>query len=362
MRAHLARWLGLSALSISILCGCGTPGAPQPPSLNLAKPVSDLKAVRNGNEVDFTWTIPAETTDGATFRHRGRTKLCQTVDQPQIGQCNAVLPLATPKQKTATATTPLPSGSNGPNDYATYAVEVDNDRGRNAGLSNQVQIPTALVSRLNGAPSSQLTADAVLVTANITPETEAIQQVLELRREEKGTPQETPVARRVLELPAPGEAANVELRDETFTWEKTFEYRVVIVASAKVPNGSTVSFDAASSAPFEVFTHDVFPPAVPSGLQAVFLGQVAGQPPSIDLTWNPDIDRDLAGYFVYRRRQEEPASAAVKLNAQPVAPPAYRDTEIGPGNTYVYSVSAVDEHGNESKRSEETSEEVPKSQ
>ena len=358
MPAHPARWLCLSALSASFLCACGTPGAPQPPSLNLAKPVSDLKAVRNGSEINLTWTIPNETTDGATFRHRGSTKLCQAVNKPQISQCSAILTLPTPKQKTATATTALPVGSNGPNDYITYVLEVDNDRGRTAGFSNQAQMPTAFVSNLNAEPSSRLSADAVLVTANVTPETETVEQALELRRKEKGTPQESAVARRLLELPA-GEAANVELRDETFTWEKTYDYRVVIVASAKVPNGSTVSFDAASSAPFEVVTHDVFPPAVPSGLEAVFSGQITGQPPSIDLTWSPDSDRDLAGYFVYRRRQDDPTSSAIKLNAQPVAAPAYRDIAIRPGTTYVYSVSAVDERGNESKRSEDASEEVP---
>jgi len=361
MPAHPARWLCLLAVSVSLLCACGTPGAPQPPSLNLAKPISDFKAVRNDREINFTWTVPTETTDGATFRHRGATKLCQVVDKPQISQCSAILTLSTPKQqKTAAATTAIPTGSNGPNDYATFALGVDNDRGKNAGLSNPVQISTAFVSKLTGAPSSQLTADAVLVTINVTPETESIEQALELRRKEKGTPQESAVARRLLELPAE-EAANVELRDETFAWEKTYEYRVVIVASPKVPNASTVSFDGPSSAPFEVFTHDVFPPAIPSGLEAVYSGPIPGQPPSIDLTWSPDADRDLAGYFVYRRRQDEPASAAVKLNNQPVAAPAYRDTAIQPGNTYVYSVSAVDERGNESKQSEEASEEVPKS-
>ena len=360
MPAHPARWLCLLALAVSILCACGTPGAPQPPSLNLAKPVSDLKAVRNGSEINFTWTVPTETTDGATFRHRGATKLCQAVDKTQISQCSAILTLSTPKQqKTAAATTAVPNGSNGPSDYATYSLEVDNDRGRNAGLSNQVQVPTSFVSKLTGAPSSWLTADAVLVTINVTPESESMEQALELRRKEKGTPQESAVARRLLELPA-DEAANVELRDETFAWEKTYEYRVVIVASAKVPNGSTVSFDGASSAPFEVLTHDVFPPAIPSGLEAVYSGPIPGQPPSIDLTWSPNADRDLAGYFVYRRREDEPASASVKLNTQAVAAPAYRDTAIQPGNTYVYSVSAVDERGNESKRSQETSEEAPK--
>ena len=365
MRLLPARLLLCAVICLSVLlCGCGTPGVPQPPSLNLAKPVSDLRAVRTGDQVELTWTIPTETSDHANFRHRGQTKVCEAADQSQLSQCNAVLTLSTQNQKSATATVPITSA--GPTNYATFAIEVDNDRGRNAGLSNQVQIPTAIVSKVN-ATRNQLTPDAILVTADVTEQGPAVSQTLELRRRDKATntPQESAVARRPLEISELGANISFELRDETFAWEKTYEYRVVVVGSAKVPSGNTVTFDASTSTPFEVFAHDIFPPAIPSGLQAVFSGQVHVQSqvqgPSIDLTWNPDMERDLAGYFVYRRLQEEPATAAAKLNAQPVTAPAFHDTAILPGRTYVYSVSAVDERGNESKRSEETSEQVPQS-
>ena len=104
----------------------------------------------------------------------------------------------------------------------------------------------------------------------------------------------------------------------------------------------------------KIFAHDVFPPAVPSGLQAVFSGP--GQEPFIDLIWAPVTDADLAGYNVYRH---EEGAAAMKLNAAPEATPGFRDTEVVPGKIYFYSVSAVDQRGNESARSEETSERVP---
>ena len=358
MRIHLAIWCGVASM---LCCACGTPGAPQPPSLNLAKPVSDLRAIRSGDEVELTWTVPTETTDGAKFRHRGVSKICAAVDQPRVDRCAPLTTMATPKdQKNASVDLKIPADKTAPFDYITYAVQVDNERGRNAGLSNQVQVPTAAVSSINGSPVIRLTPETVLVTTNLTARNPSIEQTLELRRTEKGgSAQESVVARRVLELTESGEAFNIELRDDTFVWEKIYEYRVAITASTKVPNGDTFTFDAAVSNPQALFAHDVFPPATPSGVQAVFSGAVAGQPPAIDLTWTPDVDRDLAGYFVFRRLQQEPASAAVKLNSQPVKAPAYHDTAIAAGNTYVYSVSAVDERGNESQPSEAASEQVP---
>jgi fibronectin type 3 domain-containing protein len=49
----------------------------------------------------------------------------------------------------------------------------------------------------------------------------------------------------------------------------------------------------------------------------------------------------------------------VKLNAEPVKTPAFRDAKVDAGKRYFYSVSAVDERGNESGRSDETSERLP---
>jgi len=103
-----------------------------------------------------------------------------------------------------------------------------------------------------------------------------------------------------------------------------------------------------------VFTNDVFPPGVPSGLQAVFSG--AGQEPFVDLIWAPDTDADLAGYNVYRREGDGQLG---KINSELVKAPAFRDQNVAAGKTYVYSVSAVDLRGNESAHSEEATEAVP---
>ena len=58
-----------SLLLIAVLSGCGTPGAPQPPSLQLARPVDDLTASRKGNRVELDWTLQRKNTDRTLVRH-----------------------------------------------------------------------------------------------------------------------------------------------------------------------------------------------------------------------------------------------------------------------------------------------------
>jgi len=104
----------------------------------------------------------------------------------------------------------------------------------------------------------------------------------------------------------------------------------------------------------KVFADDLFPPAVPSSLQAVFSGE--GQKPFIDLLWAPDTEGDLAGYNIYRRDE---GGTATKLNGEPVKTSAYRDFAVQHNKRYFYLVTAVDLRGNESGHSEEATEQVP---
>ena len=152
------------------------------------------------------------------------------------------------------------------------------------------------------------------------------------------------------------EIASPSLLDTGFEWEKTYDYRVTVVTVVDRADGpEQVEGDDSSSV--RVVAHDVFPPATPTGLQAVFSGP--GQKPFIDLIWAGNSERDLAGYNVYRR---EAGSQPIKINTELVKTPAFRDSNVIPGHEYFYSISAVDAPGNESPRSEEAGETVPASQ
>src|SRR5579859_1191701 len=64
----------------AILTACASIGPPLPPSLELPKPPTDLRAVRKGDRVTLTWTVPRVTTDRQTVRTLGPTRVCRAVE------------------------------------------------------------------------------------------------------------------------------------------------------------------------------------------------------------------------------------------------------------------------------------------
>ena len=345
--------LTLGLLSLALLAGCGSPGEPLPPSLELAAPVTDLHASRKGDQVTLTWTAPTRTTDGRNIRLRGYTEICRSVDA--ANPCTTILS-RTPASRHPSSTPPtyaerLPEDAQTPAASYFYAVRVVNAYGRAAGPSNIVQVPGAptLPSPNNfqaalSVEGVKLSWDAVPLPADIG----GLRFQYRIYRQETGS--KTPEI--AMELPVTDDP-HPSTTDHGFAWEYTYNYYATVVTIIPGANGAQ-QIEGDNTPPVTVVAHDVFPPATPSGVQAVFSGP--GQKPFIDLVWNADTDPDLGGYNVYRR---EAGGSPQKINSEAVKSPAFRDTNVVPGHEYFYSVSAADVRGNESSRSEEASETVP---
>ena len=348
----------LAALGWAVMfTACASIGPPQPPSLELPKPPADLRAVRKGDRVTLTWTIPTKTTDRQTVRGLGGTRICRgprpslTACGTPVGEAPGLGSTKNPNQKTTQSYTDLLTAQMESEDaasFATYAVEVLNRDGRGAGLSNQVKVDLAHTLPPPRDFHAKVTGQGVVLswTNDLPAAGPSVRYVSRAYRQGEGSEQRTLVG----EVGAGGEPS-ATLIDSTIEWEKTYEYRAEVV-TVIVATGEQL--EGEDTAEVKVFADDVFPPAVPSGLQAVFSGP--GQAAFIDLIWAPVSDVDLDGYNVYRR---EEGGAVVKVNAGLVKSPAYRDTNVVAGKRYFYSVSAVDVRGNESARSEEAGESVP---
>lgn len=357
---NTTKGFALAASALVLLVACATIGPPQPPSLELPKPPTDLRATRKGERVDLAWTIPTTTTDRESVRHLGPTLICRGTGEiiacdPPVGEYSTAIPPgpATLKPRgTYADTLPARLESDAPSAFVTYAVKVLNRDGRAAGLSNQVYIPLAHTLPAPSDFRAHVAKEGVVLSwignssSTTSPDIRYIYRVYR-RAEDSNEP--------VLAGEIPAGSDNIlTLTDANIEWEKTYSYHAVAVTQIRSPNHSKVEIEGDDTPELKVFADDVFPPAVPAELQAVFSGP--GQKPFIDLVWAPVSDPDLAGYNVYRR---EEGLSPVKLNSELLKAPAYRDENVTSAKKYFYSVSAVDLRANESTRSEEASETVP---
>ena len=352
------------------LAGCGVPGVPKSPSLDLPGPVTDLQAVRKGDRVYLVWTVPSETTDRIAMRHLGPTRICRSLDAAMnecaspVGEVPAGRILGAGAQPAKSAKPAAQMQANyidnlpsrllvdDPGAQISYAISVLNGNGRSAGISNTVHVPAVVALPPPSGFRAEVTAEGIILNWTAIPstqETPGLRRLCRVYRRQEGGSTDTVAG----EVPL-DPSSSAQLVDHTFEWEETYFYRATVVTLIHEEGKPETQFEGDDTPAVRVFAHDVFPPAIPSGLQAVFSG--AGQPPFIDLIWAPDTEADLSGYNVFRHEAD---AEPVKINSGLLKTPAFRDLNVAPGKTYFYSVSAVDVRENESARSQEASEAVP---
>ena len=122
---------------------------------------------------------------------------------------------------------------------------------------------------------------------------------------------------------------------------KSYTYMVRTSASEALQYRESISCPAVT-----VTAEDRFAPGAPQRLVAVQEGR------AVRLFWNPNQEKDLAGYRVYRRAEE---GEWARVGTDGVAQPLYLDDSVTAGQHLTYRVTAVDRASppNESPPSEE---------
>src|SRR4051794_10751412 len=154
MKPRAAKLLPI-LLATVVAIGCGSPGVPLPPSLEVARPVTDLRATRKGSRVTLTWSPPTQTTEQRNLKRAQTIEVCRT--SAAMKQCEtpvAKIPFPKPavkqtqrsQQETYTDELPVnPAEASQAIANFYYAVNMVNSYQRSAGLSNQAQVPAAPV-------------------------------------------------------------------------------------------------------------------------------------------------------------------------------------------------------------------------
>jgi hypothetical protein len=126
---------------------------------------------------------------------------------------------------------------------------------------------------------------------------------------------------------APLTAPAFEHAGAAFGEESCYRVRAIAVVDG-------ISLEGEPSPPVCVTPRDTFPPGAPRGLAAV---PTAGQ---INLIWDANTEKDLAGYLVLRG--PAPDGPLEAITAAPIRDTSYRDAGVKPGMRYIYAVVAVD--------------------
>jgi hypothetical protein len=92
----------------------------------------------------------------------------------------------------------------------------------------------------------------------------------------------------------------------------------------------------------------VAPPAPPTHLWSPRRGK-----DNLLLSWSSESEPNLLGFNVFRRTVNQ--STFVQINSQPVTTMDYLDTDLTPGETYLYKATAVNTYGCSSEYSNEIS-------
>jgi hypothetical protein len=356
----------LSVSLLALVSGCGTPGAPLPPSLNLPDRVADLSAARVGNQVSLTWTMPRRNTDKLPLKGNIDVSVCRGDGQPgDVKTCAPAgeLQVAPAGEGTFSDSLPGPLATGAPRPL-TYFVELKNRNGRSAGSSNGATVLAGEApAPVTGFAAEERKQGIVLRWDPAEPGV-SIRLRRKLLTPAPPKPRTGPLpatpepAQQSLMVEASPGSAPAQALDANISFGNTYEYRAQRVV--RVPAGGSIfELEGELSAPIRMDAQDVFPPAVPAGLVAVATAadSAKGTPASVDLSWQPNSEPDLAGYEVYRRENQAPWQRI--SGDQPVIGPAFHDAHVLSAHTYRYGVTAVDNAGHESGRSAEASETVP---
>ena len=127
--------------------------------------------------------------------------------------------------------------------------------------------------------------------------------------------------------------------DRSFEFGIKYSYRVLALTGEEEPY-----LESGESGLLEVTAVDSYPPAPPKGLISVTAVGL------ITLSWDANPEADIAGYRVWRKGGKD--AEFLLLTPEAIYENTFTDNRVKSGRDYQYAVTAVDQAGNESPRSE----------
>lgn len=356
-RSRLCSVLLALLAATAVASACGKKGPPLPPLVLLPNPPGEVAAVRRGERIDLSFTVPNANTDrsapadlarvevyawtvpgavsGDDIVRRGTrvasvaVNLPNDPDEPEPKDAAPKGDGVEQNAKVSVSDTLAPGVE--PSAYRAYVAVGINARGRRGALSRSVAVPLVPPPAAPAQPAVTYTEKSMTVT---WPAVAVAADTLIAYSVYRSGP--TPVAL------TPTPVADTTFADAGIEWQQERCYEVRAVATIE-----SVRIESAASPARCVTPRDTFAPARPEGLVGV------GSEGAVSLIWTANADADLAGYLVLRA--VAPATQLEPITAAPITDTNFRDTVAG-GSRATYAVQAVDKAGNRSAASAQISE------
>lgn len=312
------RWLCLCAPLLSLAVACGKRGDPLPPLRRAPQPVTDLRVAQRGSLVEVRFTAPAAYTDGARLGVV-EIELLRADREGALEQVALRTVRRAAPGEALVETEPLPP----PGTTLRYAVRAREKKTLStlaAAPALVVQAPPPPPVLVQAAPGAR----GIEVTWQAPAGSPASLSFRVYRRAPDGAYDAPLIAAPTLGPP---------FEDSTVVQGQKACYVVRAVAALDPLVESAPSTESCTE------VKDVTAPPAPEG-GAAYL-QDDG---TIELSWSPALEADLAGYRVYRRTG---AGSREKVADVPPNETRWRDAQPG-GGRRVYTLTAVDLAGNES--------------
>ncbi len=377
------RGLLLALVALLPLLACGKRGDPRPPLRKTPQPLASFRIAQRADRLEISGIAPRLSTEGVTLKPL-------TVEILRADGEGDFLKLA--KKRTIevqpgeafTEPDPLPAAGTLVR-FAARAVASGKPSTMTGIMTLSVQAPPATPSELTAtlseggvqlkwsgkrptppptpAPPPAVTAPTSAVsgtppptpTPTATPTAPA--QPLSPGTPAPGAPPALPAVATPAEPPPPKSGFWVYRRTKTGRYdpplfpEPLFEKGYVDADAASGQDWCYVVRAVASHEPLiesgssnEVCltARDIAAPAVPAGLTLL------AEPGGLELRWSPSPEPDLALYRVYRAGSTGTPTPIAEV---PAGTAVYLDTTATPGTAYRYTITAVDQLGNESAHS-----------
>jgi predicted small lipoprotein YifL len=338
--------------------GCGRKGPPLPPLVKIPVAPADLTAERRGDTVNLSFTVPSTNTDNTRPANVARVDVYAITGSTSVsddellkqGTMVASVDVKAPRDPNQTiepddpedAVEPLEGSgldqgavarvgeklmpSAAAAESRTYVGVGITTKGRQGPMSKRVAVPLGPAPPAPTSLRVTYTESSIAITWGPPPATST----------DGAAPA---ISYHVYEVSASGDTqltktpiAETSYADARIAWGAMRCYAVRAVVTVE-----SLTVQSEETMPGCVTLVDTFPPAAPTGLNAV------SSEGAISLIWDSSPEADVAGYIVLRGTA--PGDMLVAVTSSPLRETTFRDM-VQAGIRYVYAVQAVDKAGN----------------